>query len=77
MSWVIREDTHTSCVGSSELQLLQGSGIEVIVPPPTANNGRPNIPHMIGLFVADGNSTTSTGGAKKGVVCSDPAQGKT
>ncbi|KAL8809667.1 MAG: hypothetical protein Q9223_003366 [Gallowayella weberi] len=70
--WVIRNDTHTSWVGPSEFQNLRNIGIEVIIPPPTAENGKPDVPSMIYSWVSSGASPVTSGDTKIGVVCSGP-----
>ncbi|KAL8669393.1 MAG: hypothetical protein Q9168_006018 [Polycauliona sp. 1 TL-2023] len=67
--WVVREEAHTSWLGSSELQDLRSSGVEVMVPPPTAKNGKPDVPKLIESYAA---SATRNSHAKIGVVCSGP-----
>ncbi|KAI4227741.1 MAG: hypothetical protein L6R36_002161 [Xanthoria steineri] len=67
--WVVREDSHTSWLGSTEIRELRDSGIEVIIPPPTATNGKPDVPRLIESCVV---SATRNGHARIGVVCSGP-----
>ncbi|KAL8733235.1 MAG: hypothetical protein Q9166_002252 [cf. Caloplaca sp. 2 TL-2023] len=70
--WVIRDETHTSWLDSSELRDLQESGIEVVVPPPTAENGKPDVQSMISSLVSTKDSIGANGDAMIGVVCSGP-----
>ena len=67
--WVVREDSHTSWLGSTEIRELRDSGIEVIIPPPTATNGKPDVPRLIESYVV---SATRNSHARMGVVCSGP-----
>ncbi|KAL8683831.1 MAG: hypothetical protein Q9224_006649 [Gallowayella concinna] len=70
--WVVRNETHTSWVGPSEFQDLRKSGIEVIIPPPTAKNGKPDVPSIISSWVSSQAAPVTSGDAKIGVVCSGP-----
>ncbi|KAL8994621.1 MAG: hypothetical protein Q9169_005465 [Polycauliona sp. 2 TL-2023] len=67
--WVVREEAHTSWLAPQELQELRCSGVEVIIPPPTANNGKPDLPGLIESYVV---SAMASGFVKTGVVCSGP-----
>ncbi|KAL8645987.1 MAG: hypothetical protein Q9226_007056 [Calogaya cf. arnoldii] len=67
--WVIREDTHTSWLGSSGIRDLRDSGVDVVIPPPTADNGKPDVPGLIESYVV---LASRKGHSKIGVVCSGP-----
>ncbi|KAL8780446.1 MAG: hypothetical protein Q9213_006458 [Squamulea squamosa] len=69
--WVVRQETHTSWVGSAALQDLRESGIEVIIPPATADNEKPDVPSMITSCLA-AKIANMTNATKTGVVCSGP-----
>ncbi|KAL8757724.1 MAG: hypothetical protein Q9199_002011 [Rusavskia elegans] len=68
--WVVREESHTSWVGLSEIQDLRDSGVEVIIPPPTAAYGKPDVSRLIESCVVS--AATSNGHARIGLVCSGP-----
>ncbi|KAL8804331.1 MAG: hypothetical protein Q9182_002613 [Xanthomendoza sp. 2 TL-2023] len=70
--WVIRNDTHTSWVGPSVFQNIRNIGIEVIIPPPTEGNGKPDVPSMISSWVSSEASSVTSGNNKIGIVCSGP-----
>ncbi|KAL9024486.1 MAG: hypothetical protein Q9196_006481 [Gyalolechia fulgens] len=70
--WVTRYDSHAAWVDSTELQLLQDNGVEVIMPPPTAENGQPDVPRMVKSRVYCHDYTLFDTKAKIGVVCSGP-----
>ena len=67
--WVIREGIHTSWLSPSDLQDLQDSGVEVIIPPPTSENMKPDLPRLLESRVV---SSTTKHWDKIGVVCSGP-----
>lgn len=70
--WVIRHKSHCTWVDSTELQILQDNGVEVIVPPPTAENGHPDVPDMVQSWISAQDDTLFNGEAKTGVICSGP-----
>ncbi|KAL9023822.1 MAG: hypothetical protein Q9180_008095 [Flavoplaca navasiana] len=67
--WVIREGSHTSWLSPSDLRDLQDSGVEVVIPPPTSENMKPDLPRLIESRVV---SSTRKHWGKIGVVCSGP-----
>ncbi|KAI4268042.1 MAG: hypothetical protein LQ337_008067 [Flavoplaca oasis] len=67
--WVIREGTHTSWLNPSDLQDLQDGGVEVVIPPSTSENMKPDLPSLIESRVV---SSTRKHWDKIGVVCSGP-----
>ncbi|KAL8770549.1 MAG: hypothetical protein Q9209_003805 [Squamulea sp. 1 TL-2023] len=69
--WVVRQETHTSWVDSVALQDLRESGIEVIIPPATADNEKPDVPSMIASCLA-AQIPIIANVTKTGVVCSGP-----
>lgn len=70
--WVIRHESHTEWVDPAELQLLQDNGLEVIIPPPTKENGHPDIPRMLQSWISSNDDIMDDAKAKIGVVCSGP-----
>ena len=69
--WVIREQSHFAWLGRETLTELEAAGVKCCVPPPTANNGHPDIRGLIDEWVIslDGTHGTET---SLGVVASGP-----
>ncbi|KAL8903794.1 MAG: hypothetical protein Q9207_003686 [Kuettlingeria erythrocarpa] len=65
--WVTRQESHASWVGSAELQGLQEHGVEIIMPPPTASNGHPNVPRLLSSWISTHDDTLFDGHARVGV----------
>ncbi|KAL8714953.1 MAG: hypothetical protein Q9225_006482 [Loekoesia sp. 1 TL-2023] len=70
--WVTRHKSHCTWVDSTELQILQDDGIEVIVPPPTVEHAHPDIPGIMQSWISTHDDTLFNGEAKTGVICSGP-----
>ncbi|KAI4144287.1 MAG: hypothetical protein L6R39_004250 [Caloplaca ligustica] len=70
--WVIHSKSHTAWVGSSSLETLRDNGVEVILPPPTDENGHPDIQSMLSSWLTICDDTLFDGQAKAGIVCSGP-----
>ncbi|KAI4172442.1 MAG: hypothetical protein LQ343_003532 [Gyalolechia ehrenbergii] len=70
--WVTRYDSHTAWADSTELQFLQDHGVEVSMPPPTADNGHPDVSSMVESWISGHDDTLYDAKAKIGVVCSGP-----
>ena len=69
--WVVREQSHRAWLGRERLADLEAAGVKCWVPPPTANNGHPDIRGFIDEWVI---SFDGTHGIEKtfGVVASGP-----
>ena len=69
--WVVREQSHLAWLGREGLVDLEAAGVKCWVPPPTANNGHPDIRSFINEWVI---SLDGTHGVEKtfGVVASGP-----
>ena len=70
--WVIRHESHARWVDPAEFQILKENGVEVVVPPPTAETGQPDVPSMIDLWISTHDYTLSDAKLQIGVVCSGP-----
>ncbi|KAI4181495.1 MAG: hypothetical protein LQ346_006776 [Caloplaca aetnensis] len=70
--WVTRQESHASWVESAELRHLQEHGVEIIMPPPTATDGHPNVPVLLSSWISIRDDTLFDGHARVGVVCSGP-----
>ncbi|KAI4122371.1 MAG: hypothetical protein LQ338_005860 [Usnochroma carphineum] len=70
--WVIRHKSHAAWVDPAELQILEDNGVEIVMPPPTAENGHPDVASMISSWIRAYDDTLFNGHAKAGIVCSGP-----
>lgn len=66
--WIIRERSHISWLGEERLKELRARGVTLIMPPPTSENGHPDIANIIGDWIDDHASSRT----KIGVVASGP-----
>ncbi len=66
--WIIRERSHISWLGEAKLEELRARGVTVVTPPPTMDNGHPDIASIIREWIDDQASNQ----AKIGVVASGP-----
>ncbi|KAL8987198.1 MAG: hypothetical protein Q9177_003573 [Variospora cf. flavescens] len=69
--WIIRHASHAAWAGS-HIDVLRKCGVEVIMPPPTAKNGHPDVPNIVTSWIAAHDDNMFSGKAKTGVVCSGP-----
>ncbi|KAI4101291.1 MAG: hypothetical protein LQ345_007419 [Seirophora villosa] len=69
--WVIRHAGHAAWAGS-QIESLRDCGVEVIMPPPTAENGHPDVPSIVTSWISAHDDKLFSGKAKTGVVCSGP-----
>ena len=69
--WVVRERSHLTWIGRDSLADLEAAGVKCFVPPPTAENGHPDIRGIINEWVT---SFDGIDGKKRnfGVVASGP-----
>ena len=45
--WVIRENSHVSWIGHDRLKSLENRGVTVLIPPPTAEHGHPDLKEIV------------------------------
>jgi hypothetical protein len=65
--WIVRKSAHIEWIGQPVLSDAENNGVEVILPEPTEENGRPDVENMIGDLVKKYGK-----GKKTGVVTSGP-----
>ncbi|KAL9600680.1 MAG: hypothetical protein Q9219_003010 [cf. Caloplaca sp. 3 TL-2023] len=70
--WVTRHKSHAKWLDPMDIQKLQEHWIEVIMPPPTAESGHPDISGIIKSWISGHDDTFFDGNADIGVVCSGP-----
>ena len=70
--WIVQKASHLTWIGESQLASLRAHGASLVVPPPTLENGRPDITHIIELCVSDQVQGVDNEHCKVGVVCSGP-----
>lgn len=70
--WIVRERCHISWIGEARIEELRAGGVEVFIPPPTCENGHPDVAGIISDWVALHEPVTVKGRSKFGVVCSGP-----
>ena len=66
--WIIRERSHISWLGEAKLEELRARGVTVVTPPPTMDNGHPDIASIIREWIDDQASNQ----ARIGVLASGP-----
>jgi predicted ferric reductase len=67
--WVIHQDTHASWLSTSSLDEARSHGVEIIIPKPTEEAGRPDLQKLIRDSVSE---HAITGNERIGVVASGP-----
>jgi len=72
--WAVREESHKSWLSHTQIEKMRSQGVNVIVPPPSKTNGRPDIPQMVESWIAGrlGDDAAVNGKERIGVVCSGP-----
>ncbi|MCJ1463594.1 hypothetical protein MMC07_002202 [Pseudocyphellaria aurata] len=70
--WVVRDSSHLDWLGPTKIEELRTKGVEVLIPPPTAQDGHPDIEHILGTWITRCSSNRSRVSPKVGVVCSGP-----
>ena len=75
--WVVHQASHLSWIGDERLRELNECGLDIVVPEPTSDAGRPDISALVRSAVERHSSELMNGGAsgkkiKTGVVCSGP-----
>lgn len=66
--WVVHQQSHLSWIGESDLKALAANGVDVVIPKPTAEYGRPDVGIIVKNWIGEHNLS----GSKAGVVCSGP-----
>lgn len=70
--WIVRDSSHLDWLGPSRLEELRIKGVEIFIPPQTAQNGHPDIEDIIGSWVTTSAGFHSEENPKVGIVCSGP-----
>ena len=70
--WIVRQSSHLDWLGPSKLEQLRTKGVEVVIPPPTAQKGHPDIEDIIGSWITTWAGFQSKNNSKAGIVCSGP-----
>lgn len=81
--WIVRDSSNLSWLGSDKLERLDSvQGVKVLIPPPTAHNGHPDLGSIIRSWIStataksfpahDVRSKGNAAGKKIGIVCSGP-----
>jgi len=68
--WIVREESHISWLGQEKLHDLKTRGVDVEIPPSTAEHGHPDLNNIIEKWIS--NFDTKTTLPKIGVVASGP-----
>lgn len=69
--WITNQASHTSWLSADQLDKLRAAGVELILPPPTSQAGRPDVAQIVEDCVTQYTAQTLRPG-KIGVVCSGP-----
>lgn len=70
--WVVHKRSHFSWIDKDMLEALQAKGMEVMLPEPTAEKGRPDVGSIIETWLNPRDPLRYHRIAKVGVVCSGP-----
>ena len=65
--WIVREQSHLSWLGNEKLKELEDRGVVLVIPPPTAACGHPDLERIVGDWIACFDERS-----KVGVVASGP-----
>jgi len=69
--WITQQSSHHSWLGDDKLDELRARGVDLVLPPPTAETGRPDVAGEVRSWISQ-YSESSSGVGKLGVVCSGP-----
>lgn len=69
--WVTQEASHRSWLGQEKLNELKEKGVDLVLPAPTSEAGRPDVASEVRSWISQ-YTNSSTGAGKIGVVCSGP-----
>lgn len=70
--WIVRDPSHLDWLGPNKLDELRIKGVEVITPPPTSQNGHPDIEDIIDSWITTCDGFRFKKNLKVGIVCSGP-----
>ena len=68
--WIVQKASHISWIGESRLTELRAHGVELFIPPPTSDHGRPDIAGLVESWIV--NQEGASMRSRIGVVCSGP-----
>lgn len=71
--WVVHEEAHKSWLSHAQIEKMRSQGVDVVIPPPSKMNGRPDVPQLVERWIAGRlGDDAATGKERVGVVCSGP-----
>ena len=70
--WVVHKLSHLYWIGEEKVGELTARGVDVVLPPPTSEGGRPDVAGMAAPLIEFRSRTVYSGKGKIGVVCSGP-----
>ena len=74
--WIDQKPSYITWVGEARLAELRAHGIELVIPPPTLENGRPDVAEMVESWIVKNDQQERgwrrTRRSRIGVVCSGP-----
>ena len=70
--WVVHERSHLSWISTEQMDELRDRGVDVMIPEPTNEKGRPDVGHIVESWVLKRDYDHRGRQASFGVVCSGP-----
>lgn len=70
--WVVHDRRHFSWIASHDIDRLSSMGVDLVLPPPTSEVGRPDVRSTIKKWVEESENEGSPGTTRTGVVVSGP-----
>jgi len=71
--WVVHEESHKSWLSETQIEKMRTQGVNVVIPPPSKTNGRPDVPQLVERWIAEKLGDDAASGKERiGVVCSGP-----